>query len=183
MATTTRYVAFLRAINVGGRIVTMAALKKPFEQLGFTDVETFIASGNVVFRTPRRSTARLEAEISEALFAALGYEVATFVRTDREVASLARCKPFPEAAMRAAQSVNVGFVASPIDAPTRAALMALTTEIDTFHIDGREIYWMCKKRQSESKISNVVLERALKIRSTFRGLNTVVRLAEKLTTT
>ena len=161
----------------------MAALKKPFEQLGFTDVETFIASGNVVFRTTRRSTSRLEAEISEALRASLGYEVATFVRTDQEVAALARYKPFPEAAMRAAHTVNIGFVAAPIDTPTRAALMALTTEIDTFHIDGREIYWMCKKRQSESKISNVVLERALKIRSTFRGLNTVVRLAEKLTTT
>jgi uncharacterized protein (DUF1697 family) len=62
----------------------------------------------------------------------------------------------------------------------RSALMALTSDIDTFHVDGREIYWMCRKRQSDSKISNVALERALKIRSTFRGINTVVRLAERL---
>src|SRR6187399_925349 len=102
----TRYVAFLRAINVGGRNVSMAVLKRPFEQLGFTGVHTFIASGNVVFCATRRSVSRLEAEIGDALLAALGYEVATFVRTDQEVAAVARHKPFPEAAMRAAQSVN-----------------------------------------------------------------------------
>jgi len=177
---TVRYVAFLRAINVGGRTVTMAALKRPFEQLGFQDVETFIASGNVMFRTARRSTARLEAQIEDALRTALGYDVPAFIRTDQEVAAVARHQPFPAAAMRAAQSLNVGFVAQPIDGPTRSALMALTTDIDTFHVDGREIYWMCRKRQSDSKISNVVLERALRIRSTFRGLNTVVRLADRL---
>jgi uncharacterized protein (DUF1697 family) len=177
---TIRYVAFLRAINVGGHTVTMADLKRPFERIGFDDVETFIASGNVMFSTTRRSTARLEKQIEDALRAALGYDVATFVRTDHEVAAVARYRPFPDAAMRSAQSLNVGFVALPIDAPTRSKLMALTTDIDTFHVDGREIYWMCRKRQSESKISNVALERALKIRSTFRGLNTVVRLAERL---
>jgi uncharacterized protein (DUF1697 family) len=177
---TIRYVAFLRAINVGGRNCSMATLKRPFEQLGFSDVETFIASGNVMFSTTRRATERLETEIEEALRAALGYDVATFLRTDREVAAVARHKPFPTAAMRAAQSLNVGFVAAPIDASTRSALMRLTTDIDTFHVDGREIYWMCRKRQGDSKISNVALERALKIRSTFRGLNTVLRLAERL---
>lgn len=178
--TQTRYVAFLRAINVGGRNVTMSVLKRPFDRLGFGDVDTFIASGNVIFSSGSRSVGSLEMQIEEALRDALGYEVATFVRSEREVARVARYQPFAESAMRQALSLNVGFVAAPLSPATRLALQGLETDIDTFHVRGREIYWMCHTRQGKSTISNVVLERALKIRSTFRGINTIVRLAGKL---
>jgi len=57
--------------------------------------------------------------------------------------------------------------------------MSLQTEIDDFHIHGREIYWLCKKKQSESKISNAVIEKALGVKLTLRGVNTVKKLAEK----
>jgi uncharacterized protein (DUF1697 family) len=176
----TRYVAFLRAINVGGHNCTMADLKKPFERLGLDDVDTFIASGNVIFSTNARSMAPLEKRIEAALKDELGYDVATFIRREDEVAAVARYRPFAEADMRAALSLNVGFVTAEIAPATRSALMALATESDTFHANGREIYWMARTRQSDSKISNVYLERALKIRSTFRGLKTIVRLADKL---
>ena len=56
-----RYVAFLRAINVGGRVVKMDDLRRHFVSMGLSDVQTFIASGNVIFESPARSTARLEA--------------------------------------------------------------------------------------------------------------------------
>lgn len=176
----TRYVAFLRAINVGGRNCTMAELKKPFERLGLKDVETFIASGNVIFSTSARAMAPLEKRIEAALQDALGYDVATFIRREDEVAAVARYRPFAESDMRAALSLNVGFVSAGIAPPTSKALMALCSETDTFHTNGREIYWMLRTRQSDSKISNAYLERVLKIRSTFRGLKTIVRLADKL---
>jgi len=57
--------------------------------------------------------------------------------------------------------------------------MSMQTEIDDFHIHEREIYWLCKKKQSESKISNAVIEKALGVKSTLRGVNTVKKLAEK----
>ena len=53
------------------------------------------------------------------------------------------------------------------------------TDIDDFHTKGREVFWLCKKRQGESTFTNTNMERALKIRATFRGMNTVVRLAAK----
>ena len=62
-----RYVAFLRAINVGGHTVRMEALRREFESLGATNVETFIASGNVIFDTARRNAAALERAIEEHL--------------------------------------------------------------------------------------------------------------------
>ena len=77
----TLYIAFLRAINVGGRTVKMDRLRGLFEQVGYADVETFIASGNVIFRSPAEDTQALERQIEAHLAASLGYEVAAFVRT------------------------------------------------------------------------------------------------------
>jgi hypothetical protein len=57
--------------------------------------------------------------------------------------------------------------------------MALRTDIDDFHVNGREVYWLCKKKQSDSKFSNVRFEKALQIRATFRGVSTVTKLAGK----
>jgi uncharacterized protein (DUF1697 family) len=174
-----RLVAFLRAINVGGHTVTMARLREEFEALGLKDVETFIASGNVIFSTRSTDAAALQKKIETRLRSSLGFEVATFLRTDAEVASIATYRPFPAAQIERAGAFCVGFLDKALDAAAARALMAFKTDNDDFHIKGREVYWLCKTRQGESTFTNVNMERALKIRATFRGMNTVVRLAEK----
>src|SRR5688500_10294347 len=92
----TRYVAFLRGINVGGHTVKMDALKQAFEALGFENVSTFIASGNVIFETSAKNAAALETKIEKALHKDLGYEAATFLRTEAEIARIAEHDAFPE---------------------------------------------------------------------------------------
>jgi uncharacterized protein (DUF1697 family) len=174
-----RLIAFLRAINVGGHTVTMEKLRQEFEALGLRDVDTFIASGNVIFTSPSAAGAALERKIEARLRASLGYEVATFVRTDAEVAAVAQYQPFKAAQMKDARAFCVGFLEKPLDAAGARALMTFKTEIDDFHTKGREVYWLCRKGQSESTFSNANMERKLKIRATFRGINTVVRLAAK----
>lgn len=175
----TRLVAFLRAINVGGHTVTMKRLREIFEELGATEVETFIASGNVIF-TPRSSDiGALERTIAARLTGTLGYEVATFIRTEAEVAAIARCKPFTASQVRSAKAINVAFLSTEPDAATRRSVMALKTDIDDFRVRGREVYWLCRRRQSESRFSYAALEKTLKARATFRGVNTIVKLAEK----
>ncbi len=62
----------------------------------------------------------------------------------------------------------------------RAALEKLATANDIFHVNGREWYWLSHTRQSQSVISNATIERMLKVRSTLRGMNTIVRLAGRL---
>ena len=173
-----RYVALLRAINVGGRTVTMARLRELFESLFLARVETFIASGNVIFES-RAAAAALERRIEAHLHRELGYEVATFVRTDAEIGRIANYRPFPEAAMKSAGALNVGFLAATPAPAVRRKIMALKTGIDDFHVNGRDLYWMCRKRQSESEFSNAAFERAAGMRATFRGINTVCRLAAK----
>jgi uncharacterized protein (DUF1697 family) len=158
----------------------MAELSRLFEALGFKEVETFIASGNVVFTSPARDLAALERRIEAQLHESLGFEVKTFLRTAAEVEAIARYEPFPAAQRESAQALNVGFLAQPLSAEAGKALTALKTAIDDFHLNGREVYWLCRKRQSESDFSNMVFERAVKVRTTFRGVKTVAKLAAKL---
>lgn len=174
-----RYVAFLRAINVGGHTVTMAALRQLFSTLGFSNVETFIASGNVIFEARSAADKLLEKKIEKRLTSALGYSVATFVRTDEEVGAISVYKPFSIAAMKDTQALNIGFLAEPLSTSAVEALMTLQTAIDDFHVHGREVYWLCRKKQSESTFSNRIFERVIKVPTTFRCASTIARLAAK----
>lgn len=174
-----RYFAFLRAINVGGRNVTMEALRAHFEAAGMSDVQTFIASGNVIFTSRSARADALQDRIETHLRAALGYEVRTFIRTGRELDAIARLAPFSPLNVKSAKALVVGFLSEPLGAEPRRALMALTTDIDKFHVDGREVYWLCRKRQGESTFSNMVFEKKVGASVTFRGMNTVTKLADR----
>jgi uncharacterized protein (DUF1697 family) len=175
----TRYIAFLRAINVGGHTVKMEDLRGIFNGLGFSNVETFIASGNVIFESNIKDSKALEKKIAAQLEASLGFEVATFIRTNSELAKISTHQAFPQPEVESATAFNVAFLSDALDAPSRKKLMSLTTDIDAFSTHEREVYWLCQKKQSESKFSNAVLERTLGIRSTLRGMNTVKKMAEK----
>jgi uncharacterized protein (DUF1697 family) len=171
--------AFLRAINVGGHTVTMDKLRALFEDLGLKNVQTFIASGNVLFASPGTSIPALERKISARLEASLGYDVATFIRTAPELVALAAYRPFPEVQIRGAGAFCVGFLGQPLDTTAKKSLASLKNEIDDFKVHGREVYWLCVKKQSESKFSNTVFEKATGARVTFRGGSTVAKLAVK----
>jgi uncharacterized protein (DUF1697 family) len=157
----------------------MDTLRQIFESLGFSKVETFIASGNVMFEAGAQDTRTLEKMIEKRLKEAFGYGVATFIRTDVELANIANYQPFHPSDLEGAVALNIAFLADALDAESEQKLMALTTDIDAFHVHGREIYWLCQKRQSESTFSNAVLEKALGRQSTLRGVSTVKKIAAK----
>lgn len=174
-----RCVAFLRAVNVGGRMVKMDALKAEFEALGLARVGTFIASGNVVFDSKLRQHAALERKIEARLHAVFGFEVHTFVRTADEVAAIAAHAAFDAAEVAAARTHVVGFLASSPDAAALEAIAGLESDVDRFHVHGRELYWLSRLGQSESTFSNALFEKKLGMRTTFRGLNTLHKLLAK----
>ena len=174
-----RTFAFLRAINVGGHTVTMERLRELFEQLGLGHVETFIASGNVVFDRGSQDEKALGKRIEKHLHQSLGYEVVTFLRTEQELATLVKGCPFAEAEVAAARALNVALVQAPLTREAETRLQALRTELDAFRPSGREVWWLCQAKQSESTFSNAVFEKALGLKATFRGFNTLQRLATK----
>lgn len=175
-----RCIAFLRAVNVGGRVVKMEALRAAFEALGLAEVGTFIASGNVLFTTRARQLDALEEKIEAHLQRAFGFEIDTFIRTDAELAALAAHPAFDAATLGAAQTLVVGFLRDAPDAAAQRALAALETDHDRFVLHGRELYWASRLKQSESTFSNALFEKTLKLRATFRGIQTVQRLVQSV---
>jgi uncharacterized protein (DUF1697 family) len=173
-----RLVAFLRAINVGGHIVKMDRLRQLFEELGLTNVETFIASGNVIFDS-RASAATLEGRIERHLENALGYAVTTFIRPVSTLSAVMTSHPFATEEATS-YAMYVGFLKATPDAEHLAKLSALESREDTFHIHDRELYWLCRTRLSDSAITNARLERALGGPATLRNITSLRKLAKKV---
>jgi len=175
----TRYVALLRAINVGGHTVPMATLKKLFEDTrGCTNVSTFIASGNVLFDSATDDAPALEARIGAELERALGYEVVTFVRTPKELQAIAAHEPFSAADMDTpGVSLYVMFLPKPLSPKARAALTALETPCDRFHVRGREIFWLVRGKLLDSQVKGPQMARAIGMPTTMRNITSVRKLA------
>lgn len=174
------YIALLRAINVGGHTVKMEHLRRLFEAMGFSEVETFIASGNVIFEADGYSAQAMEQQIETALQEALGYPVATFIRTRAELAAVAQYQPFPEEET-AGHALYIAFLGAPPGDDVWQKLLAFTSPVDEFHLHGREVYWLCRKKMSESQFSGALLEKALGMPATLRNATTVKKMAAKYT--
>lgn len=175
-----RYIAFLRAINVGGHVVKMADLRALFEALGFSGVETFIASGNVIFDAATADVALLEKQIERHLHLALGYAVATFIRSAAELTAIAQYEPFPAAELLGETTgLYIAFVRTPPPAEAQQKLMTFRSPVDDFHVHDCEVYWLCRTRMSDSAFSGALLEKTLGMPATARNMTTVRKLAAK----
>ncbi|MEJ2215462.1 MAG: DUF1697 domain-containing protein [Gemmatimonadota bacterium] len=172
------FVAFLRAINVGGHTVKMDRLRALFEETGVRDVATFIASGNVIFRAAAAGPA-LEARIERQLFEALGYEVATFIRPLPRLAQIAAAAPFVNDGVENGGTLYVGFLKHAGKAAAREALEDLRSDTDDFVLKDRELYWLCRTRFSDSPVSGGLLEKRLDTLLTIRNANTLERIVRK----
>lgn len=173
-----RYIALLRAINVGGHTVKMDQLKTLVAELGFANVTTFIASGNVIFDAPAGAAGAIEAQVEQHLRQALGYDVATFVRSAAELAAIAGYTPFPPA--EAAHGLYVSFLKAPLAEPAQRQLLALSSATDEFLAHEREFYWLCHTRLSDSPLSSsTLLAKTVGVPFTMRNITTVKKLAAK----
>jgi uncharacterized protein (DUF1697 family) len=175
-----RYIAFLRAINVGGHTVKMDALRELFTGLDLRNIETFIASGNVIFETADEDARALEQRIEAHLLQSLGYKVATFLRSTSELAAVAAHQPFPPAELeQPGHYLYIAFLPSPPSEEPHRKLLTFTCEVDEFHVHGREIYWLCRKKISDSTFTGALLEKTIGMPATLRNVTTVRKLAAK----
>ncbi len=163
-----QYVAFLRAINVGGRFLKMAALAEHVRTLGHANATTYINSGNVLFQSRQLSTDRLATAMEDGLEPLLGFRSEAFVRTVPQLQAIAAQAEALRNRIGPDGDINVAFLQRPLTADDEAAITALRNAQDDFVLDGHELYWLCQSKQSDSKFSNAVLERTLRTRVTFR---------------
>jgi uncharacterized protein (DUF1697 family) len=175
-----RRAAFLRAINVGGHTVKMADLRASFVRVGFDGVETFIASGNVIFESGETDEEKLERVIERGLEADLGYPVETFIRSIVELGEIARRDPFGgQGVDREGWSVYVAFLGRRPTAEGVARLTGLATPDDGFAVVGREAYWLRHGGIGTSRFSGGLLEKTLGMPATVRGLPTLEKLVAR----
>jgi uncharacterized protein (DUF1697 family) len=164
--TVTTFVALLRAVNVGGTgTLAMADLKSICGTLGFTDVRTYIQSGNVVFGCAW-TEARVKAALETGLAAKMQKPVDVLVRSAAEMAAVLKRNPFPSAA---GNKVSVFFLDEP---PKKAAFAAI--EIpgrEEMRLIGREVYVHYPDGMGRSKLKLASLGIA-----TARNINTIARL-------
>jgi uncharacterized protein (DUF1697 family) len=157
----------------------MSRLKALFEDLGFANVSTFIASGNVIFQTKTATAAKLEQKIERHLERSLGYDVDTFVRSDIDLAKILALNPFPKLSKDDA-NVHVTFLKKPLSRDLSKKFVACGTNDDAFSVVGREYYWLRRGRMSDSTIWDSPALKALKVPDgTMRNMTSVRKLAEK----
>jgi uncharacterized protein (DUF1697 family) len=154
-----RHVAFLRAINVGGRRATATDLRSCLEDLGFRDVATFRASGNLIFDADRASAAALTERIDAALTESLGYDVVTFLRTAAQVRAIADHAPFATEAVASGGKFQVALMEAPLPKPVRDEVLSMATEADRLAIHGSELYWLPSGGTMESDLNLRVIDR------------------------
>lgn len=177
---TNRYLAFLRGINVGGHRVKMDHLRELFEQLGLQQVETFIASGNVIFETTATDEPALEQKIEAHLHQALGYAVDTFLRTPADLAGVAAHQPFTaEELAKDGHTLHVVFLRKHLDPAVEQKLLGFRTALDDFQLRGRDLFWLCRGRLTESLVKWPQLTKTIGVSSTARNVKTIHQLVER----
>ena len=175
----TRYAAFLRGMNLGGRRITNSDLCACFEALGFADVAAFLASGNVVFEAEPEEPEALARRIEEGLETQLGYAVPTFLRTAEEIQAMARHEPFPRGVLDGSSGkLQVVLLQEAPAAADRKAVLALATDQDRLTFAARELYWLPDGPMSQSELDLKTIERRLGT-TTIRTARTIGRMVAK----
>jgi uncharacterized protein (DUF1697 family) len=175
-----RYVAFLRGMNLGGRRLENEELRRHFEEMGFEEVATFRASGNVIFSASGRETEsklaqRIEAELDERL----GYDVPVFLRSIEEVAAIAAQEPFdPERVEQSRGKLQVSLLMEKPSAAAKKKVLALATDEDLLALEGRELYWLPSGGISDSGLDLKAIDSALGP-GTIRTMGTIEQIASK----
>jgi len=175
-----RHVAFLRGMNLGNRRIKNEELRRHFEGMGFEEVATFRASGNVIFSTPKREAegklaARVEAELDERL----GYDVPVFLRSAAELAAVVAQEPFDQKAVAKSKGkLQVSFLKKKPTAAAKKKALALATDEELLAIEGRELYWLPSGGISESDLDLKAIDAALGA-GTIRTMGTIEQIAAK----
>ena len=174
---TLTYAALLRGINLGSHNkISMADLRALVEELDAEDVQTYVLSGNVVFRS-KRTAAQLEKAVERKIENALSLDVTVLVRTKAQLAKIVRDNPFLDRP-KPEKALHVTFLARKPPASRVRGLDPTTFGPDTFEVSGREVYLHFPNGYGRSKLSNAYFEKALDVRATTRNWRTVNALAD-----
>jgi uncharacterized protein (DUF1697 family) len=171
------YISMLRGINVGGhKRIKMDQLRKSFEALGFEQVQTYIQSGNVVFKAAKLSTSALSQGIEKKILSDFGFPVSVISRTADELGKAISNNPFVKVSGIDPEKLHIMFLS---ETPATAAfkkLTELTVAPDQCRSSDREIYFYLPNGVSQSVLMKSPVDRILSVVTTTRNWKTVNQL-------
>jgi uncharacterized protein (DUF1697 family) len=177
---TAAHVALLRGINVGGRNkLPMKQLVPLFEQAGCKNVQTYIQSGNVIFRASDAVARRIPTVVAKAIADQFGYSIPVVVRDAKSLDRIANKNPFLAAGADPAM-LHVAFLAARPSAAKLKDLDPHRSPPDEYTLSGSEIYLHCPKGFARTKLTNAYFDSKLDTTSTVRNWKTVLKLLELL---
>jgi uncharacterized protein (DUF1697 family) len=167
-------------MNLGKRRIKNPELAAEFAALGFEDIATFRASGNVVFSSPEKASEKaLRERIEAGLEQGLGYDVPVYLRSVAEVAKIAAQEPFDAKDVAASKGkLQVSMLTRKPTAKAKKTVLDLATDDDGLALSGRELFWLPSGGTIESELDLKAIERALGP-GTMRTKGTVDQIAAK----
>jgi uncharacterized protein (DUF1697 family) len=172
------YLALLRGVNLAGvNKVSMAELRRLFEDLGHIRVRTYIQSGNVVFDAPRTAPKKLAREIEQGVSQTFGHEISAIIRTRPELDRVTASNPFALEGVPPL-SLHVMFLAASASSSGIKELDPDRSPPDQFEVRGREIYLLYPNGMGRSKLTIDYFEKRLGTRATARNWKTITKLLE-----
>jgi len=173
-------IAILRGINVGGkRKILMADLKLLFQNLGFSNISSYIQSGNVIFIDDNGlNDLDIAKQIEHAITAKYKFDVPVIIRSSKEIAKAVKKNPFYKKNAEDISQLHLTFLN---EKPTKENLTKIESynyEPDKFVIIGKEVFIFCADKYHQSKLTNNFFEKKLKVSATTRNWKTVLKLVE-----
>jgi uncharacterized protein (DUF1697 family) len=133
-----------------------------------------------VFETKSKSMDSIKKKIETELEKSLGYNVPTFIRTTDELKIISNYQPFEESELNNPKnSLYLGFLDNTPSKDNQNKLYSLQDEANQFHFNKKELYWLCRKRFSDSGITGNKLEKALGMKTSVRNSTTIRKMASK----
>jgi len=172
-------ISMLRGVNVGGHNkIKMDALRALYKSLKLRDPQSYVQSGNVVFKTEERDLIRLTKRLQNAIERTFGFRPDVIARTCSELRDVIARNPFANRRGIEPSRLLVSFLASDPGAEARDKVLKLKTDPEELRMDGRELYIYFPDGMARPKLSWAAIDRTLKTPGTGRNWNTVTKLLE-----
>jgi len=172
-------IAILRGINVSGkRRILMADLKSMFKDMGFSNISTYIQSGNVIFDSKEGSdNLELSRKIESAIAKKFDFNVPVIIRTPKELELIINKNPFYKDDIEITH-LHLTFLNEKPTKENQELIETYHFEPDKFVIDGKDVFIYCAEKYHQSKLINNFFEKKLKMNTTTRNWKTVLKLCE-----
>lgn len=173
------YISLLRGINIGGhKKIKMDSLRDGFSSLGYTNIKTYIQSGNILFCSKEEDKTKLEREISSMIMDKYGFDVPVLVLISDDLNEVITNNPFANSINHKKEFIHITFISNEVKEINYKEIESKKESEDEYKIINKAIYLYLQKGYGNTKIHNNFFEKLLKTQATTRNWKTCLELFE-----